>query len=376
VPDPVLPAYGRRSLAEVMPAALAALGLGDRPGDLALEPTRAVVVLLVDGLGHALLHAHAADAPFLSGLTDLGPLTVGFPSSTAVSIASLGTGLPPGAHGMLGTAFLVDDELLDALRWTAHGSGADLRDELPPERVQPRPTAFERAQAAGVAVTVVSSRAFRGSGMTRASLRGGTYRGTSAFGDLAAEMISAARPPGRALVYGYHGDLDLLGHLHGPGSEPWRLQLTAVDRLAALVASGLPAGTLLLVTGDHGMVTVDRTYDADLHEDLRRGVVAIGGDPRSRHVYTAEGAAGDVLATWRETLGDDAWVKPRDEAVAAGWFGPAVAEPARIGDVVAAARGTAGVIRSDAEQLLSRLPGQHGSLTADEQLVPLLVHRT
>jgi hypothetical protein len=49
---------------------------------------------------------------------------------------------------------------------------------------------------------------------------------------------------------------------------------------------------------------------------------------------------------------------------------------ARIGDVVVAMRGGATVVRSEAEPLLARLPGQHGSLTPEEQLVPLLVHTT
>jgi Flp pilus assembly secretin CpaC len=36
-------------------------------------------------------------------------------------------------------------------------------------------------------------------------------------------------------------------------------------------------------------------------------------------------------------------------------------------------RGSAGVVRTLAEPVLAGLPGQHGSLTAEEQLVPLLV---
>ena len=134
---------------------------------------------------------------------------------------------------------------------------------------------------------------------------------------------------------------------------------------------------MLAVTGDHGMVGVDRIFDADTDEDLQRGVLLLGGDARSRHVYARPGAADDVLATWRAVLGEDAWVLPRDEAVGRGWFGPvAEAFRDRIGDVVMAARGTAAVVRSIAEPHISKLPGQHGSLSAEEQLVPLLLaHR-
>lgn len=376
---PVLPEYGRRSLAEVLPAALAALGgppAADDTATLVLPPARAVALLLVDGLGHGLLRAHAADAPFLAGLADAGPLTVGFPSSTVVSLASLGTGLPPGAHGLVGTSLRVNGEVLDALRWRSHEpKGHDLRKLLVPEEVQPYPTVLEQAAAAGIGVSVVTVNAVRGSGLTRAILRGGEFRGVHALGDLAAELTTAVRRPGRQLAYGYHADLDMLGHLHGPGSLPWRMQLRQIDALAAMIAEAMPSDGLLLVTADHGMVAVDHKLDADTHPDLRRDVVALGGDARSRHVYARQGAADDVLATWRSVLGDAAWVVPGEQAVAEGWFGPLGPHVIdRIGDVVVAARGSAAVIRTVAEPVISGLPGQHGSLSAEEQWVPLLVH--
>ena len=103
----------------------------------------------------------------------------------------------------------------------------------------------------------------------------------------------------------------------------------------------------------------------------------LGGDPRARLVYARRGAAADVLATWREVLGDGALVVSREEAVAHGWFGPVTKRSAdRIGDVVVVARGGTAVVRSAAEPGLSVLPGQHGALSAEEQWVPLLLART
>lgn len=377
----LVPQYGARSLAEVLPAALGALGVpGERPGTLQLPPAAAVGLLLIDGLGHDLLRAHAADAPFLTSLGDAGPLTAGFPSSTSISLTSIGTGLPPGAHGVLGISFRAPGgTMLDSLQWRAHGRAdhVDLRDGLPPEQIQPQPTALERAVAHGVVTSVVSKHEFRGSGLTRASLRGADFRGTVAIGDLAADMVSALTGTGRRLCYGYHADLDLLGHIHGPGSLPWRMQLRQVDHLAATIAGELPSDGILLVTGDHGMIRMERTFDADTDVRLLSGVADLGGDPRSRHVYAEPGAAADVLAAWRAVLGEDAWVLPREQAVDEGWFGPVSAQVRdRIGDVVVAMRTDAGLIRSRAEPMLSRLTGQHGSLTSAEQLVPLLVHGT
>ena len=54
----------------------------------------------------------------------------------------------------------------------------------------------------------------------------------------------------------------------------------------------------------------------------------------------------------------------RDEAIAAGWFGEQVRDEIRlrIGDIVAAARGSATMVRRTVEPLESSLVGHHGSL--------------
>jgi hypothetical protein len=374
VTDVLLPRYGAGTLADVVPSLLTALGSAPSPAPpvFPFPPVRAAALLLIDGLGRELLTEYAADAPVLSAMADAGPLTVGFPSTTPISLTSLGTGMVPGAHGTLGLRFRVEGHLLDALGWSEGRS--DLREKLAPERVQPEPTLFERGAAAGVEVVSVSPMEFRRSGLTRSGLRGGEYRGIAAPGDLAVEMLSALEGPGPRLVYGYHPDLDKLGHLYGPGSTAWRWQLRLLDHLVGMMVEQLPSGTLLTITGDHGMIEVSRKHDADDDERLTDGVALLGGDPRARHVYARPGAEADVLATWRTVLGDDATVVSGDDAAERGWFGPV--DPRmrdRVGDVVAAMHGGAVVVRPEAEPFLSTLPGQHGSLTSAEQLVPLLV---
>jgi hypothetical protein len=75
-------------------------------------------------------------------------------------------------------------------------------------------------------------------------------------------------------------------------------------------------------------------------------------------------------------LGERAWVVRREEAVATGIFG-AVDEglAARIGDVVALARGTWALTATQREPGPSRLAAYHGSLTATELAIPLLAAR-
>ena len=366
---PALPGYGENSLADLGASLLAALGLVREANPLRLRPADRVCVLVVDGLGWELLRGHQAAAPFLSELAVSGrPLTAGFPAMTATSLTSLGTGTPPGQHGVLGYQVAVPGEgrLLNTLRWDSR---------VDPVSWQPGPTIFERAAAAGIPGFHVADPAVLRTGLSAAALRGALAVAAGTLGALAAQAADVLRRSDRALAFVYHGQLDSTGHVFGCSSDAWRYHLGQVDRLAEHLAGALPPGTALYVTADHGMVDVppqDRT-DADAVPGLRDGVALLGGDARSRHVYAEPGAAEDLLAAWREVLGHRAWVVSRDEAIAEGWFGPVDPRVVpRIGDVVAASTGTSAIVATQAEPLESALIGMHGSLTLAEQAVPLL----
>jgi hypothetical protein len=374
--DGAAPRYGRASLAEVVPSALAALGLAD-DNPLHLADAAAVIVLVVDGLGARQLAAHADAAPFLVGRD--GPVVdAGFPSTTAVSLTSIGTGLPPGQHGVTSYAIAYGDheQPLNLLTWNIglRGGGFDAREAVVPERFQPRPTAFERAAALGAGVTVVVHPHFTTSGLTRAGLRGGTRREADGLAATLETAVAATRGSGPTLVYAHHGDVDTMGHVYGPGSEPWLAALATVDAAVTDTARRLPPGVTLVVTADHGMVDVpdDDVFELSEVAALADGVRLLAGEPRCRQLWVRDGAHDEVLAAWRETLAGRAEVVTRDEAVAAGWFGPVADDLAgRIGDVLAVA--TAGsMAHREVDPLEGRLRGQHGALSRDEMEVPLI----
>lgn len=372
--------YADGTLANVGTSLLAALGVPGEVDRFGLGETARACVFLVDGLGWLQLQRHAEVAPFLASLAGR-PIPAGFPATTVASLSSLGTGLASGEHGLTGYTSYVEevDAVVNWLAWKSVGAGEDLRDRIVPEVVQPRLTVWERAAAAGVATTICTFDNFAGSGLTRAVLRGGRWGGTLTEGDAVARAVEASRLGFRSLVYVYVSALDLVGHMRGPDTEAWREQLAVVDRLAERLSAGLPSDTTLAVTADHGMVHVpeDAKIDADGLAPLRDGVVALAGEPRARYVHCVSGAAADVLAAWRSVLGEQWWVGARDDAIGAGLFGPSVtaATSHRIGDVVAVSLGPAGVVERRRLPRLAAMPGQHGSVTDEELLVPLLVSR-
>lgn len=379
---PVEPRYGRASLADVLPSAASALGLPGFADPLGLRDqlagVRRVGILLIDGLGYHLLPELVGVAPTIAqicagGLGQLSVLTSGFPSTTPTSLVTLGTGAAPGAHGVLGFTVNIPgtSAVLNHIDWKGRPE---------PGQWQPLPSMFSRAAAAGAAVTVVAPAAFKGSGLTDAAYRGARYRGIHDSFGLARQFLARlGHGRGPNLVYGYYAELDRVGHRYGVSSPPWLDEAAQVDRLLAAIVAGLPADATLLVTADHGQCNVpaDQRFDVDSDPRLSAGVTVLAGEPRVRYLHTQAGARADVVAAWREVLAGQAWVVERDEVVAAGWFGPVPpTHRDRIGDVVAACTGSAAIVASLREApIVSRLVAYHGSFTAAEMEVPLMVIR-
>ena len=362
------------SLADVLPSVATSLGVpwrGATASDgFALPPTRRAVVVLIDGLGHDLLVRRAGHAPWLRAhLPTTHRVASGFPSTTATSMGTFGTGLAAGAHGLLGYEVLVPgaDRLLNELSWE---DGPD------PRAWQPHETVFEAAERAGVDVVRIGPAYFDGSGLTTAALRGGRFVAGVSLESRVDSTVAAARSAPRTLVHLYWGDLDKVGHVHGCDSWQWGEELESIDRELARLAARLPADCSLTVTADHGMVDAPHELRLDVADlpVLAAGVRHVSLEARAPQLYVEPGAAADVHAAWTEVLGDRGIVRSREDAVAAGWFGTVLPEHLpRIGDVVVAMRGRVAVVDSRrARPELLALLGLHGSLSDDEVAVPVV----
>ncbi|TAM63410.1 nucleotide pyrophosphatase/phosphodiesterase family protein [Mycobacterium sp.] len=373
------------SLCDVLPAAAALLGVPGSPDELdklavtdwaGSDRIDRVLVVLVDGLGWHLLPQLAGSAPLLAsvlaGATGrLTRLECTFPSTTPTSLVSLGTGAPPGEHGILGFTLRVPgtDRVLNHIRW---------RDDPSPAVWQPVPTWFQRLKEAGVSARAVLPAPFIGSGLTEAAYRGAEFRPAGRADDYARlVMDDLGSAPG--LVYGYTAKLDTAAHVFGVGSEQWHAAATSVDTLLSRLLEALPPNAALLVTADHGGLNVPPEARIDLDADprLAQGVRVVAGEPRVRYLHTEPGAGPAVQAVWTEVLDGRATVYSREQAVATGMFGPVAPQHLeRLGDVVVICSGDAAVLASAHEPPeTSRLVGFHGGASVVEMAIPFIVFR-
>jgi len=358
-----------RSLTGVVPELLSAVS-----GRASwFPPARSAILVLVDGLGRANLSARAGHARFLSqrmGKTD--SVRTVFPTTTAAALTSLLTGDPPGIHGIVGYRIRIPgtDTAVNQLK----GWETDGLDPLTWQRGHP---ILAREAAAGRSCFVVSKAMYESTGFTQAIQRGAAFVGAAAPAErLEAAADLAAAHPG-ALVYVYLPELDSAGHAHGWESAEWTAQLENTDAALRRFADSLAPHVGALVTADHGMVDVPahRHVLLGAGDPLLDGVEIVAGEPRMLHLYTEKGAAPTALRRWRDAESGRSWVLSRHEAIAAGLFGPVV-DPAvvpRIGDVLVAAR--AAIAYYDdrlADKKSQGMVGQHGSLTDQERIVPLI----
>jgi Type I phosphodiesterase / nucleotide pyrophosphatase len=326
-------------------------------------------LLLIDGMGLAALNHYSDQFPIFKELQSFPNLNSHFPSTTATNISSLGTGVLPGVHGMLGYTVRVPrsgepGRLLNSLKWD---------DRVDPVMWQKVPTLFERAVAAKIAVWHIAAKRFEGSGFTNAALRGAKYLGANQIEDLISGAVTALEKPG-SFAYLYVNDLDHAGHQDGVGSDSWLGALGTVAKLITGLASRLPKGSRLWVTADHGMINVEEKIVLGFDNDLMDGVTLVGGEPRARHIYVEPEKLNDVVQTWRETLIGAADIFTKADAISAELFGAEVSGDSfdRMGDLIAIAQ--KGVILVDPSRVKeeSKMVGHHGGLLEAETQIPLL----
>jgi len=373
----MLPAIDSRrsSLADVLPSVLESLS--GRSNRLRLPPAGQAIVLLVDGLGSRPLAARSGHARAISRAVagrSSGILSR-FPTTTASALASFATGEAPGRHGLIGYSVLdaAHDRVVNQL------TGWD--DRLDPATWQRMPTLFERARAEGIASFAVGQGKFSDSGFTRAVLRGAEYRTAASIAERMEEAVRVVGGGDPSVAYVYVPELDQAAHAEGWRSAAWISALEELDRAVDAVLPALAPGVGMLLTADHGVLDVPESgrimFDSD--PALIDGVRHSAGEPRVLHLYLEPDASASVRAalaeSWRRSEGERAWVLERDEAVAAGWFGPEVAPEVlpRIGDLIVAARKA--VVYYDGRTATAAglaMVGQHGSWSPEETEIPLL----
>lgn len=371
-PAVVVPDYLGANLARVVPALLSASS--QRPGWLppAVVDAEQVVLLVVDGLGWLQLSERLGMLENLATLEGR-PITTVAPSTTAAALTSLVVGAPPSIHGVVGYKVAVQGpagpEVMNVLRWRTKTGDA---------RSYVDPATFQSCDPFGGAdVPVVSKADFVGTGFTVAHQRGARQVGWYQASGMAVDVKDLVGR-GEKFVYAYYDGVDRIAHMKGFG-EYYDAELVALDRVVGDLLGALPASAALVVTADHGQVSVGSNL-VEVDPSSLGGVAFTSGEARFRWFHTAEStpAAAERLSdTLKSRFGQQAWVATFDEVTERGWLGGDVSPVvrSRLGDVAMAAFEPVAFVEPGDSPESRKLVCRHGSMTPAEMFVPLVAGR-
>lgn len=336
-------------------------------GPVTLGPRRSLVVVAVDGLGYENALATLTSA-------EMSPLTSEFPTTTVACLMTSVTGERADRHGFVGVQYLHADgrSLVNCHDGSTTGWAAAV---ARPTRTPAFSTVFDALTGAGVRALVLPNelaglhadardRLLHGARFIDAALpaTAGPVDLVAAFGGQIEAAVAVAPD---AMTWAY---LDLDSHIHSHGfDQRAAAAMTALDDLARRLRDD---GTSVLVFSDHGLARSAPSPDTNAAWQAAAGErwcrLPPGGAGRVRWLYPHPRHA-DRLSDQLARQIADAVVVTSDQLAELGFVAAGSVGQRRLGEIVLMATGPDFPVPDAATAY------EHGSMTAQEVLVPMAI---
>lgn len=376
----MLPDYRGGSLVNLIASIVEGCGGRPRHAPLRLLPAREVaaarnvVLFVIDGLGDNYLMRQARGE---LARRRRAAITSVFPSTTASAITTTYTGCTPLEHGLTGwfTYFGEAGYVVAPLPFRTRGENVPLREKgFAPQRAFPAEPYFSSLGRRALVVThqqIVDSE-YNVRHCAGAERR--THKSLEELVDQVESIVKSERAP--KFIYAYWPEYDALSHRHGSLSPAAAAEFARVDEaFGRLVARLSGTDSLIVATADHGFIDVPAEDALELAPDLAAMLrLPLCGERRVAYCHVH--AVDDFLQKAKDWLGERAEVRRSSELLDEGWFGPGVPHPRfaeRIGDIALVMRGRATVKDWTPGEPRHLHIGNHGGLSEDEMLIPLIV---
>jgi hypothetical protein len=354
---------------------------------------RRVILILVDALSLLRLQRWMSDGTAsvwsrLAGQGQLAALTSIVPSTTSAALTSLWSGTSPAKHGIIGYEMwlkeygVVSNMILHTPITFENDSGSLGKAGFKPEQFLNLPTLGTHLASYGVKSYALQHRSIIRSGLSQMFFRDVSLHGFLSSAELWVNLrhLIESNPQQRQFFWIYTGQIDHFSHFYHPDDERTAAEFsefsqTFEQHFLDQLSPATRRGTLIVLTADHGMIATRQFagYDLRNHPELSRCLhILPTGEHRLMYLFIKPGQVDEVRGYFDQTWpGQFALLDPT-EAVAKGLFGPGTPHPRlaeRMGDLIAIARDNAYLWWAEKENMLI---GQHGGLSAEEMIVPLL----
>ena len=352
-------------LGDVLISALSSV-LGES-NPLNLSKKRSVCVILIDGLGSHNLKSSGAHAGFLNSRTSL-PASCYFPATTATSIVSFSTGVPPWENRFIG--YQIFERKTQTKRnlltgWESSRSAFEF------QTIQ---TISEKAIENSVEFHTVAPAAYQDSGFTAATMRGSEFHGTKSLAERFEITKKLLADPKQKLVYLYIPELDQLAHAKGWQSQSWLSKLEDVDGEISGIALNLNKNSALLVTADHGVIDVTQANHLYIDQHIEKDeLLDVGGDTRALYLYLSDPSeTSKQVEKLQLALGESCYVIKPEALIEAGYWSQGMDRDSVPDILILAKKEFALYHRDFAKKKSLEMIGHHGSITQQEMGIPLI----
>ncbi len=370
--------------------------------DLRPVASQKVIVFLVDGFGFSQWLECTKEYDFLRRLTANGvvsPITAVFPSTTAASVTTIHSGLTPQEHGLLEWWVYFRELGRVIVTLPFQELGGKVQDELLQSGIDPKilfdgQTWYGKLTESGIrAINLIQSQ-IAYSGYSSRVLADSEIIPFSDLYDLMKHLLAVVSDVSNPVyVHVYWGEIDSAAHMYGVKSPEY---LAEVDKFFSLlsrefldrVPSKASQNTTIIVTADHGQISVDpaRTLYLNEYSELvdclrigRNGErILPWGSARDVFMNIESRKIDQAFSFLSHALEGEAKVVTSEEALRSGLFGRGQQHSefkSRIGDILILPYGDGTFWYKRPYEERFKLRGMHGGLSTDEMIVPLAVAR-
>lgn len=338
-----------------------------------------LVFIVADGFGVNFVQDLGDESPLKQGIAFEGHAA--FPSSTGPNMYSFAWGEWPGRHGILGWYVHLPElnERITPFPWVRT---KDLRDlsELGISgsdvyRGVPQVPRFTRDSAILIPdefANSVASRAMHGTGLIRG------YPNLSTGIDLILSRVRNATKP--TFTHLFWPKIDSAAHEFGTAHENTIRQVELLDLEFSRLRQALPENAVVVLTADHGHLDFGEhgRIEVPIGDPLRDLLVdSPSGDERSLMFHVLPGIEHEFANAFQRRFSDDFILLTADEVVEQQLLGPeGLSDHARqrLGDFMVVSKNHSGLVFRDLPSTSGFvLQSQHGGLSRDEMLVPIVI---
>lgn len=358
-----------------------------------------VILLLIDGFGWKMFEKCLERFPFLQKMLEKGiasKITSQFPSTTAVHITSINSGLCLPQHGIYEWFYYepVVDRVITPLLFSFagdHQAGGLRKTGVMPEDFLPRATFYESLAEAGIDSYVVQLASIADSPYSQAMSKGAQMIPYHTLQEALSRAEAQTRKR-KSYFFIYYPEVDAIGHRKGIESEAFDHCLT--DLMVTLEAAFSKkvkdfSKTALLITADHGMIAVQPDQTLYLNRLLPKleqlmvqnragNPIVPAGSARDFFLHIKPECLTEAEGQLREKLGDYVEIHRTEQLLKEGLFGnvkPTKQFLDRLGNLVLLPKNNETVwwyVRGHFEQHFYAL---HGGLSREELEIPFLFLR-